>query len=81
MKASYCSAVLGAALLTLSDVAHAVHLPLKGAALGSSHSRQRLDKRASLFGASTLNDTSNVAYYTNVTLGGNQYTVQIDTGR
>ena len=41
-----------------------------------------LQRRAgSSLGASTLTDASNLNYYVNITLGGEQFEVLIDTGR
>ncbi|CCM06640.1 uncharacterized protein FIBRA_08921 [Fibroporia radiculosa] len=39
-----------------------------------------LDKRTAITGASALTDTNNLLYYLNLTLGGSQFQVAIDTG-
>ena len=59
------------------DLADALRVGLQG-----KHARpQLLTRRASLAGTTVLNDTSNIQYSTNITLGGNQFSVLIDTGR
>jgi predicted aspartyl protease len=67
-------------LLTLSfacNLAVAVHFPV----IGSSIQRRSLDKRADVLGSASLNNTNDVHYETNITLGGVSFTVLIDTGR
>jgi hypothetical protein len=47
--------------------------------VGRPKTTSSIGRRA--FGASALNDESDTSYYTNITLGGIQVEVQIDTGR
>ena len=59
------------------DLAEAVRLGIQGKSTLAS----RLQSRATLTGETTLNDTYNIQYTTNITLGGSQFLVIIDTGR
>jgi hypothetical protein len=68
------SAVLLSSLLLLWDVAAALRLPVVG--------KRSLERRASsITGTAALTDDTDVEYTTNITLGGVQFTVLIDTGR
>ncbi|KIP08626.1 hypothetical protein PHLGIDRAFT_34907 [Phlebiopsis gigantea 11061_1 CR5-6] len=59
------------------DLADAVRIGLTGHRTPARHNLQR---RATLTGTTTLTDTSDITYTTNITLGGNQFSVIIDTG-
>lgn len=65
------------ALAVVGDLAQAVRL--------SIHGRREQDtglrRRGNVVGSSPLNNTGDVSYYTNITLGGSPFTVLIDTGR
>ena len=66
-------------LLTLPvDLADAVRIGLAG---HRTPSRRQFQRRATLTGTTTLTDSSDITYTTNITLGGNQFSVIIDTGR
>ncbi|KAL0960742.1 hypothetical protein HGRIS_005766 [Hohenbuehelia grisea] len=64
------------AVAAVSELAHAVRL--------SIHGRREQDtglrRRGNVVGSSPLNNTGDVSYYTNITLGGSPFTVLIDTG-
>lgn len=66
-------ALLGPSLL-LSSVC-ALHAPLSG------RPTPKLARRASMLGTTMLDNSKDLSYFLNITLGGAQYTVQIDTGR
>jgi hypothetical protein len=71
------SAVLLSSLFVIWDVVAAVRLPI----VGKRHPRN-LERRASnILGTAALTDDTDVEYTTNITLGGVQYSVLIDTGR
>lgn len=44
-------------------------------------SARHLHKRGTIAGSTSLDDANNIAYTLNLTLGGSQFEVQIDTGR
>ncbi|PCH39891.1 acid protease [Wolfiporia cocos MD-104 SS10] len=71
-----------AAAITLSLSLLALHFESAGAIQLDLVGRpaQHLRKRASITGSSGLTDSSNIAYYVNLTLGGAEFEVQIDTG-
>lgn len=60
----------------ISGFADAFHIPL----VGRSSLGRKLGRRATMY-ATVLDNTADVEYFANVTLGGSPYTVQIDTGR
>ncbi|THG98833.1 hypothetical protein EW026_g3421 [Hermanssonia centrifuga] len=60
------------------NFAEAVRLGLQGKHIHPI--RGGLNRRASLTGTTSLNDTQDINYTTNITLGGNQFAVIIDTG-
>ncbi|PSR78178.1 hypothetical protein PHLCEN_2v7510 [Hermanssonia centrifuga] len=60
------------------NFAEAVRLELQGKHIHPI--RGGLNRRASLTGTTSLNDTQDINYTTNITLGGNQFAVIIDTG-
>lgn len=64
-------------LVALQDLAEAFQLGLQGS-LGRS---SKLRRRGNIFGSSSLSDSSDVRYYTNVSLNGQSFQVLIDTGR
>lgn len=72
----YRSAVL-CSLFVLQDLAEAFRLSLSGSLGGTS----KLRRRGNIFGASTLNDTADIKYTTNLTLNGQTFQTIIDTGR
>ena len=59
------------------DLAEAVRLGIQG----KHDLASRLQSRATLTGTTALNDSSNIQYATNITLGGTPFEVIIDTGR
>lgn len=65
--------VLGLALL-VSPAVNALHIRAVGR-------RNPLRRRTSISGVSPLVDSADIQYYTNLTMGGQQFTVMIDTGR
>ena len=60
------------------DLADAVRIGITGHRTPPRHTLQR---RATLTGLTGLNDSSDITYTTNITLGGNEFSVIIDTGR
>lgn len=54
------------ALLAFLDVAYALNFPVRGYIATSS--RGELGRRENIFGVSTLNNSGNIAYYTNVSV-------------
>ncbi|KIM80490.1 hypothetical protein PILCRDRAFT_822588 [Piloderma croceum F 1598] len=60
------------------DLADALHLPMVGRS-SSGRSRKTLGRRTTMF-AGDLTDVTNVEYFVNITLGGEPFTAQIDTG-
>jgi hypothetical protein len=62
--------------LILVDLASAVRLSLKGRRHAPDY--PTLHRRGSL---TPLNNSADISYYTNLTLGGVQFSVLIDTGR
>lgn len=69
--------------LLLDDLAvSAIRIPFTGHRVPHGRTRtglERLGRRASMTG-STLSDSSDIEYYTNITLGGQSFKVLIDTG-
>lgn len=65
-----------AAALAFQDLAVAVQLGIQG-----TLSKRFLSSRASISGQSTLTDSLNLEYSTNITLGGQIFECLIDTGR
>jgi hypothetical protein len=47
---------------------------------GVGVARETYDKRGSLKGSSPLNNSADISYYTDLTLGGQSFEVLIDTG-
>lgn len=70
-----CSELFAFAVVLPLELVGAIRLSLHG-----THSR-RLHRRGSIVGSSGLSDGDDITYSTNLTLGGTQYEVQIDTGR
>lgn len=70
------TALLGVTALETLDVAYAIHFPTIGRPTGRT-SRSTLSRRGDV----VVDDIQDVAYYMNITLGGDWYTVQLDTGR
>jgi hypothetical protein len=71
------SAVLLSCLFVLWDVVAAVRLPV----VGKRHPRGLERRDSNVLGTAALTDDTDVQYTTNITLGGVQFTVLIDTGR
>ena len=69
--------LLSSLLALTAEQADAVRLGLRGKHVRQSH----LQRRASLDGTTVLNNTANIQYATNITMGGSPFTVIIDTGR
>ncbi|KZT09219.1 acid protease [Laetiporus sulphureus 93-53] len=61
-------------VLLSTELGAAIHLDVQ------SRSLRHLNKRGTLTGSSSLTDSSNIGYYVNLTLGGAEFKVQIDTG-
>lgn len=59
------------------DLAEAVRLGIQG----KHNLASRLQNRATLTGSTSLNDSSNIQYTTDINLGGTRFAVIIDTGR
>ena len=55
---------------------HAYHFSIQGRQL-----RSRLGRRGNTIGTLALSDQNDITYLTNVTLGGELFTIVIDTGR
>ena len=68
-----------AALTTLALEASAYHVRMQGRM--RSPADAPLARRGNLAGSSPLTNSADISYYTNVTLGGDDYEVLIDTGR
>jgi hypothetical protein len=65
-------------LALLCDCVAAVHFPV----IGSIQKRNlELDRRADVLGSAPLNNTDDIVYRTNISLGGVPFLVLIDTGR
>ena len=64
-------------LAATCNLAVAVHFPV----IGSSIQQRSLYKRAEVHGSAPLNNSRDISYRTNITLGGVAFTVLIDTGR
>ena len=62
-----------------ADLADAVRIGISGQR--RTPAAHGLHRRATLNGTTGLNDGSGVTYTTNITLGGNEFSVIIDTGR
>jgi hypothetical protein len=75
--------MLALSLLTfypaIFGIADATHFPLIGR-LSPGRDRRTLARRTTM-NAEGLTNSNDVEYFTNVTLGGAPYVVQIDTGR
>lgn len=74
---------VGSAALVVSLVAEfgaAARLGLQGK-VAQRRAPSRIAHRDSIFGSSQLTDDSNVLYYANLTIGGQSFGLQIDTGR
>ncbi|OBZ68699.1 putative aspartic-type endopeptidase CTSD [Grifola frondosa] len=69
-----CLAVTLVSPIALSELAGATRLGF------TARRGQNLQRRASVTGSTTVADVGNVEYTTDITLGGSQFTVQIDTG-
>lgn len=83
MKFLASSLLLYLSLLLDDLTVSAIRIPFTGHRV--PHGRtwtglERLGRRASMTG-STLSDSSDIEYYTNITLGGQSFKVLIDTGR
>lgn len=73
------SAVL-VSLLAVQDLAAAFRLGLRGTP--SKRTTRRLSRRGNISGgASTLTDSSDIQYSTNLTMNGQSFNCLIDTGR
>lgn len=71
--------VFGPAVLLLSSLADAAHVPVIGrSSVGLSTVRPKLSRRSNMSGLANSND---VMYMMDITLGGALYNVMIDTGR
>ena len=68
-------------LLSAADYASAVHFNIRGRPRTRRLSSDTLGRRANVTGTSSVSDVSDVQYDTDITLGGQSFTVQIDTGR
>ena len=68
-------------LLSAADYASAVHFIIRGRPRTRRLSSDILGRRANVTGTSSVSDVSDVQYDTDITLGGQSFTVQIDTGR
>ncbi len=79
MKSHVLPLILSSLLALPADLAEAVRLGLQGKHIHPI--RGGLNRRTSLTGTTSLNDTQDINYTTNITLGGNQFAVIIDTGR
>ncbi|KAK0187821.1 aspartic peptidase domain-containing protein [Armillaria mellea] len=66
------------ALLCLTSYSSGLQLKIEGQR--NVRPRQELLQRGNMDGAAALSNNADVAYYTNLTLGGQLFTVQIDTG-
>ncbi len=71
--------IISSCLALATNLAEAARLGLQGKRIHPI--RSGINRRASLTGTTSLNDTQDINYTTNITLGGNQFTVIIDTGR
>ncbi|THG98835.1 hypothetical protein EW026_g3423 [Hermanssonia centrifuga] len=78
MKSHVLPLILSSLLALPADLAEAVRLGLQGKHIHPI--RGGLNRRTSLTGTTSLNDTQDINYTTNITLGGNQFAVIIDTG-
>ena len=67
-------------LLSAHDLANAARLALRGRPR-TRHSFGDLARRANISGTTSVSDIGDVQYDTDITLGGQTFTVQIDTGR
>ncbi|PSR78177.1 hypothetical protein PHLCEN_2v7509 [Hermanssonia centrifuga] len=70
--------IISSFLALATNLAEAARLGLQGKRIHPI--RSGINRRASLTGTTSLNDTQDINYTTNITLGGNQFTVIIDTG-
>jgi len=61
--------------LESASAAHAIHLRING------RPNNQLQTRGNLNGSSPLSNSVDISYYSEITLGGQAYTVLIDTGR
>ena len=65
--------------LILADTIEAARMQLRGELNSPNKLRRR--STSSLRGQSTLTDLTDVAYFVNITLGGEEFEVVLDTGR
>ncbi|KZP25231.1 acid protease, partial [Athelia psychrophila] len=63
----------------LAHLANAIHFPLTGRRVTSRRPSSAFERRAWEY-TSALSDGNDVTYVTNITLGGQSYSVQVDTG-
>ncbi|SJL07765.1 uncharacterized protein ARMOST_11115 [Armillaria ostoyae] len=66
------------ALLCLAGYSFGLQLKIEGQR--NARTRQELLRRGNIDGTAGLNNVKDMGYYTNLTLGGQLFTVQIDTG-
>ena len=65
-------------LVLLCNCVGAVHFPLVGSIQKRNH---EFERRADVLGNAPLNNTDDISYHTNISLGGVPFLVLIDTGR
>jgi hypothetical protein len=70
------TAVLLSTFVVLWDLVAAVHFPIVG-----KRQNRHLERRSTVSGSAALTDSNDVQYSANITLGGLQFSVLIDTGR
>lgn len=73
------SALLGAVALQSINLVSGAHFSAQG---GARRSQARgIVRRDDTAGVTAIDDLQDLAYYMNITLGGDSYVVQLDTGR
>lgn len=68
-------------LVISSPLALAVRFQVEGRRSLPEASFPSLARRGNVAGSSPLNDSADISYVTNITLGGSSFSVLIDTGR